>query len=341
MAKLPPKKESGDSQEWLNTYADMVTLLLTFFVLLFACSNLDETKMQFILQAFQMRGKYVNPVVAEPADPSLEQNGGITDDATDVGSDGSMPQSYDELYQYLAEFIDSNNLGDNVSIENSASYFTLRFNSSVFFDGDSHLLKPDGKELLAKFAPLISVLEPHIKTLTCTGHTSVGSSAISDWTLSAMRAASVANFLCYGDYTGNYANMKLPVINPDKIRVRGCGNTEPLYENAEDLHRNRRVELVMLKDNLDMTDSKVVQDIIRHDLGLDADPFDINEPTPGKDYTALPDGSAEKIVGFIESTFKGDGYTHVGTMGPSAVDGSMFLAPASDESGADKGGETE
>ena len=64
MAKLPPKQESGDSQEWLNTYADMVTLLLTFFVLLFACSNLDETKLQYVYQAFQMRGKYVNTIVA-------------------------------------------------------------------------------------------------------------------------------------------------------------------------------------------------------------------------------------------------------------------------------------
>ncbi len=330
MAKLPPKQESGDSQEWLNTYADMVTLLLTFFVLLFACSNLDETKLQYVYQAFQMRGKYVNTIVAEPADPSVDSNGGITDNPTQVGGDGTMPQSFDELYQYLAEFIESNNLGDNVSIENNAAYFTLRFNSAVFFEPDQALLKDDGKDMLVKFSPYIKALDPHIKTLTVTGHTAAGTnSAISDWTLSSSRASSVANFL----HTG----MTKSVISPEKYRTRGCGNTEPIAPNdtVEGRQQNRRVELVMLKDVDDPMDSDVLKDIIKHDYGLDGDEFDPNNPNAGKDPSTLPEGSVDKVIAFITDKFKGDGSTSAGTMGPGAVDGSMFIeSEGSDNSGA-------
>ncbi|MDE7361261.1 MAG: OmpA family protein [Oscillospiraceae bacterium] len=335
MAKLPPKKSEDSTGDWLNTYADMVTLLLTFFVLLFACSNLDETKLQFVYQAFQMRGKYINPIVADQGDPNAEMNGGITDDATNAGGEGTMPQSYPEMYQYLAEFIDSNSLSANVSVENSAAYLTLRFDSSVFFDGDSHILKEEGRQMLVKFAPMIHAMDPHIKKLTVVGHTSVGSSNVSDWNLSSLRACSVTNFL----ESGVFENLTVPVIDPSKFSVKGCGNTEPRFPNdtEEGRQKNRRVELMMLKDDLDLTDSDVIQDILKHDWNLDTEPFDEHNPNKDQNPSTLPDGSADKIVDFIESKFKGDGATHVGTMGPGAIDGSMFIASDASDTSGDEG----
>ncbi|MCM1164731.1 MAG: OmpA family protein [Lachnospiraceae bacterium] len=332
MAKLPPKKEEGNSQEWLNTYADMVTLLLTFFVLLFASSNLDESKMQFIVQAFQNRGKFINTVVAQPNDQTAVDQGGITDDAPDGAGEGTMPQSFEELYQYLAEYIDSNSLGDSVSIENSAAYFTLRFNSSVFFEPNQSILKAEGKDMLMQFSPYIKALEDHIQTLTVTGHTALdtSSSAISDWTLSSGRASSVTNYLETG--------MGDSVIDNQKYRTRGCGNTEPMASNdtAEGRQQNRRVELVMLKKVDDPMSPEVIKDILEHDYGIKADDFDPNNPNDGQDYETLPDGSIDKIIGYIEDKFKDDGSMGTGTMGPGAVDGSLFIAAAesSEESGS-------
>lgn len=333
MAKLPPKKSDSSEGDWLNTYADMVTLLLTFFVLLFACSNLDETKLQFVYQAFKMRGKYINPVVAEPADPSVESNGGITDDATGVGGEGTMPQSYEELYKYLAEFIDSNSLSANVSIENSAAYLTLRFDSSVLFDGDSHILKDEGRQTLVKFSGMLHAMDPHIKKLTIAGHTSVGSSSVSDWNLSSLRACSVANFLESGVYEG----LTTPVINPQKYKIVGLGNTQPRFPNdtEENKAKNRRVELMMLKDDLDMTDRDVIKDILKHDFNLDTENFNPDDPYQGQDSSTLPEGSADRIVSFIGETFGNNGGTVVGTMGPNAVDDSLFIEAEETESSAE------
>lgn len=329
MAKLPPKKEEGNSQEWLNTYADMVTLLLTFFVLLFASSNLDESKMQFIVQAFQNHGKFVNTVVSQPnPDDTFMDVSGVTNSAQNGGDDGTMPQSFDEMYQYLAEFIDDNNLSDSVSIENSAAYFTLRFNSAVFFEPNQAILKAEGKEMLIKFSPYIHALDSHIKMLTVTGHTAFDNNpAVSDWTLSSSRASSVANYL----HTG----MGSSVIDEQKYRTKGCGNTEPIASNdtSEGKAQNRRVELVMLKDVEDPMDPKVLEDIIKHDYQMDAEKFDPNDPNDKTDTSLLPDGHVDKVIAFITDKFKGDDSTSVGTMGPGAVDGSMFIASESSDNG--------
>ena len=53
MSRKPRKKPSGPSSSWLDTYADTITLLLTFFVLLYASSSANSEKFQAMAQAFQ------------------------------------------------------------------------------------------------------------------------------------------------------------------------------------------------------------------------------------------------------------------------------------------------
>ena len=60
------RTESGEEKgNWLDTYADMVTLLLCFFVLLYSASSVDETKWQYIYQSFTSSGSYINPFVMD------------------------------------------------------------------------------------------------------------------------------------------------------------------------------------------------------------------------------------------------------------------------------------
>lgn len=326
MAKLPPKKGGGDVGDWLNTYADMVTLLLTFFVLLFACSNLDETKLQYVFQEFKSRGRYVNNVVAEK-DPTAQENGGnVTDDPTNVGGDGSMPQSFEELYQYLADYIDSNNLADSVAVEQGAAHITIRFDSAVFFDGDSAYLKPEGREVLDGIIPAIKAIKSSIRRNTVSGHTSVGTSSYNDWSLSANRAVSVVNYL------DSYETLEF-----NKYRVMGCGPTEPISDVPAE---NRRVEMMILKDELDLTDPDVIKDILKHDFGIGADEFDPNNQqttNPGD----LPPGSVDKIISFITDKFKDNDVTNVGKYGPTDIDGSKFIPVEESGGGTASGGAAE
>lgn len=323
MAKLPPKKGGGDVGDWLNTYADMVTLLLTFFVLLFACSNLDETKLQFVFQEFKSRGRYINQVLTNQ-DPYAEGQGGVTDNTDKNGGEGTMPQSFEELYVYLAEYIDNNNLADSVSVEQGETHIKIRFNSAVMFDGDSSFLKEEGRQLLDGIIPGIRAVRSSIARNTVSGHTSVGTSVINDWNLSSLRAVSVVN------YMDRFDDDRLKPLDPSKYRVMGCGPYEPVSEVQSE---NRRVEMLLLRNELDFTDMQVIQDILEHDYNIGSAIFDPENQKPD-DVNNLPPGSVDKIIGFINDKFNGDDYAPADRYGPTGVDGSKFI-PTDTSGGGD------
>ena len=326
MAKLPPKKQENSGGDWLNTYADMVTLLLTFFVLLFACSNLDETKLQYVYQAFQMRGKYLNPVVAKPSDSSSDNQSGFTDDK----EEGDNPQSFEELHQYLSEYIDENELNELMSVEEGAATLTIRFNNSVLFDGNSYMLREDGKKVLSDIIPGIKAIQSFIQSATVTGHTSAGQGIMSDWNLSALRACSVVNFM--EDYN---------TLASGEYCAKGRGDKEPIARNdtLEGQQKNRRVEITFLKNDLDLSNKDVIMDILQHDFKLPNSVFNPDKPNKVDDYQTLPDGSADKIIGFIQDKYPDGNGTIVGTIGPGPVDGSQFIASTeSTNSGGNSGG---
>lgn len=319
MAKMPPKKGDSNVGDWLNTYADMVTLLLTFFVLLFACSNLDETKLQFIYQAFQSRGKYVNDVVAD-LDPAAESTGGITDDnPQQTGGEGELPQSFDQLYIYLKEFVDENNLTDQVAVEKGAAHLTIRFNDSVFFDGGSYILKPEGRTLLDGIIPGIKNVQSFIRTLTVSGHTADdGTDKTGDFLLSANRANSV------------YLHLKnWETVDYSKYRMKASGPNEPVVPNdsIENMAKNRRVEITLLRDELDYNDPEVIKDILKYDFNLPTEEFDPGAQKP-VDPTTLPEGSADKIIDAIKDRYESESSGGGTTLWPGFIDSSQFVAAA-------------
>ena len=327
MAKLPPKKSEDGGGDWLNTYADMVTLLLTFFVLLFACSNLDETKLQYVFQEFKSRGKFVNQFLTEQDPYATDPAGGTTDNSEEVGGEGTMPESFEELYVYLAEYIDNNNLSDSIAVEQGETHIRIKLNSAVLFAGDSYYLTEEGKAALDGMIPMIRAVSPMISRNTVSGHTSVGTSIVNDWMLSSMRAVSVINYVD-----------AQKMMETEKYRLSAAGPYEPDPDNTEnDPAKNRRVEMLLLKNELDITDIKVIQDILEHDYNVGSAIFDPDNLKPD-DSTKLPPGAVDKIVEAIKDKFasSSEGVTSVGSYGPMGVDGNKFI-PADDTSGGDGG----
>lgn len=327
MAKLEKKPKEDHSNDWLNTYADMVTLLLTFFVMLYASSSLDEQKWQYIYQAFQSHGKYLNEYIDSPNPNESEGDGVTDDDPTTTGGDGELPQSFDTLYLFLSNYVDENNLENSISIEQGAAHITIRFDDSVFFDPNSSELKAEGRNVINGIAPGLKAVESAIQTCTVSGHTAGGVvSAVNDWKLSSDRAVSVVNFMDFRT-----------VLPSEKFRTKGCGPNEPIADNstAEGRAKNRRVEMTFIKSDLDLTNEAVIQDILEHDFGLTAGKYD-PDATPGKDETSkLPNDSAQHIIDNINDKFSNSGTDTGGYAGPVAGDfGEFFFDVTADESDA-------
>lgn len=330
MAKLQKKPQEDHSNDWLATYSDMVTLLLTFFVMLYASSSLDEQKWQFIYQAFQSRGKFLNEYIDHPNHTTDEGNYVTNENPSQAGGEGTMPQSFDRLYQYLSEFVEENELSDSVSVSKDSAHIYIRFDSNVFFDGNSAVLKPAGQEIIDGISPGIKAVKSSIKLVTVSGHTAQGVSAINDWDLSGERAASVVKYMEFKK-----------TLDSEQFRTKGAGPHEPVADNSTDEGRakNRRVEMVILRNDLDFTDPEVVKDILKHDYNLFTEQIDPDDQS-GEDGK-LPNDSAQGIINSLESLFPSQGEGGTSSEGPFVFDEFESFIKAADAEPVDSAPEAD
>lgn len=242
--------ESGGMMRWLLTYADLITLLLATFVILFATATQSRAVVEEIKA--QIRAVF-GPIQGNTAIlPSQSSNAGenykiIPGEPREGGPIGgpSKPKAT-PLGQYEKGLVHAlqPQLGANkVFIRREARGLVISLlTDKVLFDiGDYHL-KPEGKEILAKIAPLLKK-DPG-KKIAVEGYTDdlfVHSGKLpSNWELSALRATAVVRYL-----------VSEKGLDPSRFSAAGYGEYQPLVPNISEANRrlNRRVDIVIM--NLD------------------------------------------------------------------------------------------
>lgn len=246
----------GGGANWMDTYGDLVTLLLCFFVLLYSMSSMDETKWQYIAQAFSAgKGEIINVVVDEPNpenDPSAIY-------VKEEQEQNSQEIDFDEFYMYLNEAVETAGLQDQVSVEMADTGVYMKFRDNVFFGGDSYVLLDEGKYILEVICDGIRAVDKHVFAIKVNGHTAKSaSSSANEWELSSGRASSVINYM-----------LSLDCCDPDKFSAAGYGKYRPVSDNdtEEGKRQNRRVEIVFIRNDIDMEDPAVMQELIELEFG--------------------------------------------------------------------------
>lgn len=124
MGKKKQEEEGGGS--WMDTYGDLVTLLLTFFVMLYSMASVAEDKWSALVKAFNNRfgTEAVDQIVITP---DLMSSGNEPLDNTNSGlnigeSEGELVSTeMDDLYIAIQQFIQENNMQDNISVKQGES----------------------------------------------------------------------------------------------------------------------------------------------------------------------------------------------------------------------------
>ena len=227
-------KPSGGGANWMDTYGDLVTLLLCFFVLLYSISTLDQAKWIQVVKSF-------NPDVKEVS--QIAENTEI--DANDEVPGGVDVDEFDDLFESLKEAIEAANLDGEVELFKGDGYTFITFQDNVFFDGDSSIIKDEGTAILAQFASIMSGVKDAVKEVQVLGHTAqadpnVPNNPVNDRVLSAERAARVAAFI-----------QQRTEVSGDKIVAVGYGQFRPIapFDTPENRAKNRRVELLITKSD--------------------------------------------------------------------------------------------
>ena len=207
------------------TYSDMVTLLLTFFVLLISMS--DVNKIKFVKAVGSLRG----------ALGILEAT-----DYEDIYPIELMQTStlFDERVQRVYEQIESRvqdlNINQDIQVVKDRGAVVLRLNNSILFDTGSNKLKPEAHSVLREIAELIRPLQLDLRIEGHTDDTPVYRANYSNWDLSVSRALSVLKFFT-----------KEQLLSLDRLSAAGYGSQRAIVPNDSPQNRakNRRVDLYL------------------------------------------------------------------------------------------------
>ncbi|MBQ8176668.1 MAG: flagellar motor protein MotB [Oscillospiraceae bacterium] len=260
MAKRrPAQEEEGGS--WMDTYGDMITLVLTFFVLLYSMSSMDSSKWQYIAEAFS-KGKISDTQIQVVGKPNPENDPtAVYDDTVPEVDVYDEIVDFEDFFMYLKEVITTNNLQESVGLEMSNTGVYMRFRDNVFFAGDSDVLLDEGKYILDIISDGIRSVNERIHAIKVSGHTAgAANSDANEWTLSSGRATSVINYM-----------LSLDACDAEKFSAAGYGKYRPVDTNdtEEGRRQNRRVEIVFIRNDVDFTDPEVIQELFQMEYGTD------------------------------------------------------------------------
>ncbi|MDR3354050.1 MAG: OmpA family protein [Synergistaceae bacterium] len=238
------KADSGGASgapAWMNTYGDMVTLLLCFFVLLYSFSTIDAKK--FVDLAASMQ----NAFNIQPGAPDNSSRPGlITGSMGDGGGDASvnrdstLSEKSSRVLALVQEAIKSENLEEEIQAVITERGVEIALSEQLLFVEGSARLRPEAMRMLYKIGRILDTL-PNL--LSVEGHTD---SAIlensiyrDNWGLSAARASAVASY-----FNGSLG------ISGSRLRAVGFGSSAPIVPNVteEMMRLNRRVDIVVMSE---------------------------------------------------------------------------------------------
>jgi len=234
------EEEHDNHERWLLTYADLITLLLALFMMLYAMSVLDLRKYQAFQEAFS-KGMGGHPVKA--AQDISPRNQPTPTALSTMSPYPAAAPTLDQtqlkaLMKKLQKALHDSGLQDEVQLELQPRGLVLNVVSGVLFDSAQASLTPGGQALLTSLGV---VFTSFANNLVVEGHTDprpIRSSQFpSNWELSTARATAVLRFLISSNH-----------IAATRLSAAGYADTRPRASNATEagMALNRRVDVVIL-----------------------------------------------------------------------------------------------
>ena len=263
----PPKKQDRGAPAWAITFADLMSLLMSFFVLLLSFSEMDVLKFK------QIAGSLSHAFGVQREIKAKEIPKGLSVIAKEFSAGKPEPTTLNEVRQETTEenkrYLDVGDTRDMellikevqakveedaeqikeaykdeiesglIDVETDEERIIIRIREKGSFPSGSAVLIGDFEPIVAKIS---GVLKKTDGKLIVAGHTDnipiANARFRSNWELSAARAVSVLHHL-----------LATKDIEPDRFLIEGYGDSQPVAPNDTRLNRalNRRVEIVLIK----------------------------------------------------------------------------------------------
>lgn len=263
MAKRQPDEPPKGAPAWQSTFADLMNLLLCFFVLLFSMSTVDAKKFELVAASFNQQtfsifsagataigdgvlisngvsqlnelSEYINSMGAAAEGDAEELTDKTEEELKEMMTEEGLEES-EETAELIEEALAEEGMLEEVNVDFTSQYVQLTLKGSLLFDSGSVELKEECLPVLQQVGVILEKYADHI--IEIEGHTDnvpmSGAKYSNNDELSSGRALSVFNFLI--DNTS---------LEPANVRHAGRGEYVPVADNStpEGRAKNRRVEI--------------------------------------------------------------------------------------------------
>lgn len=259
MAKRKPDEPPKGAPAWQSTFADLMNLLLCFYVMLFSMSTIDAQKFELIAASFNQTfsifdagataigegilvslgvsqlnelDDYINSTGRDAEGDTIPEN---LESAVEMMEEAKLQES-EELASEIEEALEEKNLDKEVDIEFTAQYVQLTLNGALLFDSGSVEIKEEALPLMNQLGIILQQFSEGV--IEIEGHTDnvpmSGSKYANNDELSSGRALAVFYYLEHNTS-----------LDMSQIKHSGRGEYIPIADNAteEGRAKNRRVEI--------------------------------------------------------------------------------------------------
>lgn len=239
-------EEHENHERWLVSYADFITLLFAFFVVMYSISSINEGKYKVISQALlgvfndperSMRPIPIGeerPLSVRPAEP-LVKDSEQTDAGLGATSIDPLKTISDDVRDAFGDLIKS----DQMTVRGNELWIEIELNSSLLFGSGDAMPSDQAFAIIEKVAGILKPFANPVHVEGFTDNLPIRTAQYpTNWELSSARAASIVRLLA------------MEGVNPARMASVGYGEYQPVAsnDNAEGRARNRRVVLVISRN---------------------------------------------------------------------------------------------
>ena len=258
-------EEKDNSERWLLSYADFITLLMVFFIIMYSMSAVNQAKFEALAESLSEAmgggsgsrggsgtgtGDAAGPGVNDiPGGVEMSPAPPLSDSYLDQAEQDALNATAAEIQKYL----DEQGLHDSVTLRIDERGLVVILADTTTFESGSAEIKSEFIPRLIQIADILSSVENYVRI---EGHTDnvpvVGGRFASNWEVSTARATSLVQLFI------NNSN-----IAPEKLSAVGYGEYRPVASNdtPEGRAQNRRVEIVVIRskfNDVEASDSTVL-----------------------------------------------------------------------------------
>ena len=239
-ARVPRSRVGHD--RWLVSYADFITLLFGFFVVLYAFARADEKKQvkvsQAIDSAFRSMGAFTGTQRERANADGPGRSAGAGNAFIDVRSPAQVKEDLERIRGDLSAALSGQIAAHTISLEMGRDGLVISLREAGFFDSGSATPKPEALPTLRQIAAKLHSTPYDLRIEGHTDNVPIHNADFdSNWELSTARATRVARLF-----------LEMNLIPSDRISAAGYGEFHPVASNdtSEGRAANRRVDLVVM-----------------------------------------------------------------------------------------------